>query len=165
MPPMLAEAEAPPDLATPLTAKRRRFGRARIRFELRHARQLGIDQVEIGKVVRQQVLVGEAGIFVLRRRPRHRHRALGQRSGVTGQVVARYHRLAAADKDAQPQIVAFRALALLDRAVAHLDRQRHRAHRDRVGGVGAVRTRGLHQPLGAVGERGLIEQGRKRGHA
>ena len=47
----------------------------------------------------------------------------------------------------------------LDRAVAHLDRERHRAHRHRVGGVGAGGARGLDQPLGALGQRGLVEQG------
>ncbi len=137
-----------------------RFGRARHGLELADRRQLGIDQIEIGKVVRQQGRIGEPGEFVFRRGARHRHRALGQRrAAVARRVVGGYHRLAFADQDAQAEIVAFGALAFLHRAVAHLDRQRHRAHRHRVGGVGAGRARGLDQPLGAVGQGGLVEQG------
>ena len=161
---MPAEAEAPPDLATPLTASAACFGGARHGLELGDARQVRIDQVEIGKIMRQQARVGEAGIFVLRRRARHGHRALGQRCGaVGGQIVGGDHRLAVADQHAQAEIVAFGAFAFLHRAVAHLDRQRHRAHRHRVGGIGAGGAGGLHQPLGALGEGGLIEQGRGGG--
>ena len=156
---MPAEAEAPPDLATPLTASPAASAARALCFELGDRRQIVIDQIEIGKIVRQQCRVGEPGIFVFRRRARHRHRALGQRrAAVACHVVGRHHRLAFADQHAQAEIVAFGALALFHRAVAHLDRQRHSAHRHRVGGVGAARERGLHQPLGAVGEGGLVEQ-------
>src|SRR6185312_4087887 len=56
------------------------------------------------------------------------------------------------------EIVALAAFGFFDRAVAHLDADRHAAHRDRIGGVGACRARRLHQPLGAGEEGGLVEQ-------
>ncbi len=160
MPPMPAEADAPPDLATPLTASAGLFGVARQFFKLRHRRQVAVDQIEVGELSRQQALVGEPGIFVFRRDARHRHRALGQSlAAVAGQVVGGDHRLAAADQHAQAEIVAFGAFRFFNRAVAHFDRQRHAAHHDGVGGIGAGRAGGFHQPFGAVGEGGLVEQG------
>ena len=66
-----------------------------------------------------------------------------------------------ADEHAQAEIVAFRALGFLDRAVAHFDDERHRAHGDRVGVVGAGLARGAHQAFGEVSQGGLIEE---RGH-
>ena len=128
-------------------------------FELGDRRQIVIDQIEIGEIARQLRRIGEPGIFVFRRHARHRYRALGQRrAAVARHIVGRHHRLAFADQHAQAEIVAFGALALFHRAVAHLDRQRHPAHRHGVGGIGAARERSLHQPLGAVGEGGLVEQ-------
>ena len=82
---------------------------------------------------------------------------------VAGEIVGGDHRLALAHQHAQAEIVAFGAFGLLHRAVAQLDRQRQRAHRHRVGCVGAGLARGLHQPLGALDERGLVEQGRGGG--
>ena len=108
--------------------------------------------------MRQQRRIGEPGIFVLGRRAGHCHRALGQRAGIAGHVVGRDHRLAPANQHAQAEIVAFRSLALLHRPVTHLDRQRHRAHRHGVGGIGPAAQGGLDQPLGAVGEGGLVKQ-------
>ncbi len=107
--------------------------------------------------MRQQFFIGEAGIFVFRRCARHRHRALRQRCGIARHIVGGDHRLAAADQHAQAHIVAFGALAFFHRAVAHLDRQRHGAHRHGIGGVGAAAKRRLHQPLGAVDEDALVE--------
>ena len=136
------------------------FGRARHGLELADRRQAGIDQVEIGKVMRQLRRVGEPGIFVLGRGARHRHRARSQRrAAVARRVVGRHHRLALSHQHAQAEIVAFGTLRFLHRAIAHLDRQRHGAHRHRVGGIGAGGERGLDQPLGAVGEGALVEQG------
>ncbi len=54
MPPMPAAALAPPDLLTPFTASAALLGRARVLFERRDVRQRRVDQVEIGKLVRQQ---------------------------------------------------------------------------------------------------------------
>ena len=161
MPPMPAEAEAPPDLATPLTASPALSAARAAASSCGNRRQVRIDQVEIGKIMRQQARIGEPGILVLRRHARHGHRAFGERLGaVGGQIVGGDDRLAAADQHAQAEIVALGALAFLHGAVAHLDRQRHRAHRDRVGGIGAGGAGGLHQALGALGEGGLVEQRR-----
>ena len=157
---MPADAEAPPDLATPLTAMPGLLGGARQLFELGDRRQFAVDQVEIGNVARQFALVGEPGVFVFRRHPRHRHRALGERRDVVGRhVIGGNHRLPFAHQHAQAQVVTLGALGFFHRAVAHLDRQRHGAHRHRVGGIGAGLARGLNQPFGAVEEGGLVEQG------
>src|SRR6516162_7413295 len=100
MPPMPAEAEAPPDLVTPLTASPARSARC-----ARAARG-----------------IGEAGERIFGRRLCHGDRAFGERCHVGLHVVGRYHRLAAADERAQPHTVDFGALGILDRALAHLDR-------------------------------------------
>ena len=47
--------------------------------------------------------------------------------------------------------------------VAHLDGERHRAHRDRIGGVGAGRVGGLDEPVGAIGQRAQVQEGIDRG--
>jgi thioredoxin reductase (NADPH) len=60
--------------------------------------------------------------FPLGRGTRHGDGALGERvEAVALEVVGGNDRLLAADNDAQAEIVAFGALRLLDRAVAHLD--------------------------------------------
>ena len=121
----------------------RLLGGLRQLFQLGHRRQFAVDQVEIGDIARQQAFVGKPGIFVFRRHARHRHRAIGEcRDVVAGHVIGRDHRLALAHQHAQAQIVALRAFGFLHRAVAHLDSQRHRAHRHRVGGIGAGLARG-----------------------
>ena len=102
--------------------------------------------------------IGKAGELVLGRDLRHRDRALGERRDVAGDVVGRDHRRAAADEHAQADVVAFGALRFLDRAFAHADRQRHRTHRDRIGGIGAGAARGGHQTFGKIGESGLVEK-------
>ena len=104
--------------------------------------------------------IGEAGEFVLGRRARHGDRALGKRIEPPSalDVVGRDRRLLVADDDAQADIVAFGALRFLDRAVAHVDRQRHRAHGDGVGLIGAGAARGGNEPFGKIGEGGLIEE-------
>ena len=135
------------------------FSCARVLLQLRHVRQCRIDQVEIGALVRQQRGVGETGIFVFRRDARHRNRALGKRIGAIAlEVVGGDDGLLATDQHAQADIVALGALGLLDIALAHLDRQRHRTHRDRVGGVRAGLARGIDQAFGKRDERGLIKK-------
>jgi hypothetical protein len=69
--------------------------------------------------------------------------------------------LAAPDKGAQSYVIAFGALRFLDRALAHLDRKRHPAHGERVGGIRAGPARSRDQPFGEIGQRGLVEE---RGH-
>ena len=142
----------------------RTFRGARRCFQPFNRRQVRIEQVEVGKIMRQQARVGEACELVLRRRARHRHRAFGQRLGaVGGQIVRGDNSLAAADQHAQTEIVTLGAFAFFHRAVAHLDRQGNRAHRHRVGGIGAGGAGGFHQALGALGEGGLIEKRRRGG--
>ncbi len=63
-----------------------------------------------------------------------------------------------ADQDAQADVVALGALQFLDRAVAHLDRQRHRAHGNGVGLARAGAARGGDEAVGKIGEGGLIEE-------
>ncbi len=160
MPPMPAEAEAPPDLATPLTASPACSAARAIASSCATLGRSGSIRSRSGKSCASSASSASPAIFVFRRRARHRHRALGQRlAAVARGVVGRDHGLALAHQHAQAEIVAFGALAFLHRAVAHLDRQRHAAHRHRVGGIGAAAQRGLDQPLGAVGEGGLVEQG------
>ena len=97
--------------------------------------------------------------MVLRRDARHRDRALGERiRAVAAHVVGRDHGLPLADQHAQADVVALGALALLDRAVAHLDRLRDRAHRDRIGRVRAGAARGRDEAFGKVEQRGLVEK-------
>ncbi len=133
-----------------------------LRFKLKlgdRDRDIGIEQIEIGKIFRQQRGIGKTDIFVFGRYTGHRHRALGQpRNAVAVDVVGRDHRLAPADQHPQADIVALGALGFLDTAVAHLDALRDAAHRDRIGRVGAGAFCGLDQPLGQRGQRRLIEQ-------
>ncbi len=156
---MPLEAEAPPDLRHALDREASRFGFAGAALQFGRGRDFAIEQIEIGELARQQRRIGKADKFVVRRHPRHRHRALGQfGDAVAGDVVGRDHRLALADQHAQPDIVAFRALGFLDAAVAHLDALRYAAHRDRVGCIRAGALGGLDQALRQRRERRLIEQ-------
>ena len=77
MPPIPAEAEAPPDLVTPPTA-RAAASASRAPFQNCDRRHVGIELVELGKVVGQQRRVGEPGEGVLGRRARHGERAFRQ---------------------------------------------------------------------------------------
>ena len=159
MPPIPVEADAPPDLVTPLTASAGGFGLTGAAFELRCRRHLGIEQIEIGEIARQQGRIGEADIFVVGRDARHRDGALGELGdAVAADVVGRDHRLPLSHQHAQPDIVAFGTLGFLDASVAHLDPLRNAAHRDRVGGIGAGAFRRLDQALRQRAQRGLVEQ-------
>jgi hypothetical protein len=55
-----------------------------------------------------------------------------------------------ADKNAKPNIVAFRALRFLDRAIAQFDGKRHRAYRHGIGLIGAGALGGGDQPFGKI---------------
>ncbi len=159
MPPIPVEADAPPDLVTPLTASAGRFRFAGAALKLRGRRDLRIQQIEIGEIARQQRRIGETDIFVVGRDARHRHRALGKfGDAVAADIVGRDHRLAPSHQHAQSDIVAFRALGFLDPSVAHLHALRNAAHRHRVGGVRAGAPGGLDKPLRQRAQRGLIEQ-------
>ena len=157
-------------LGDALDRERRGFGFAGAAFEFRRRRHLGVEQIEIGEIARQQRGIGEADIFVVGRDPRHGDGALGEPGDtVAADVVGRDHRLALPHQHAQSDIVAFGALGFLDASVAHLDALRDAAHRHRVGGVGAGAPGRLDQPLRQRTQCGLIEQagaaavGRKRG--
>ena len=129
------------------------------RFKDIHARHVGIDEVELRQFVRQLRAVGQPGEAVFRRRACHRDRALGQRiEAFALEIVGRNDRLLAADDDAQAEIVSLGALRFLDRAVAHLDRQRDRANGQRVGLIGAGAAGGANESFGKIGEIGLIEK-------
>ena len=65
--------------------------------------------------------IGKAGELVLGRDLGHRHRALGERRDVAGDIVGRDHRGAAADEHAQADVVALGAVGRIDRAFAHAD--------------------------------------------
>ena len=122
--------------------------------------------ISIRQVAREPFRIGKSGEAVLRRGPRHRDHAFGDGidepiGAVAGEVVGRDHRLAAADEGAQADIVALGALGFLDAAVAHVDRLGNAAHRDRVGGIGAVAPCRLDQALGDLRQSGLVEQARQ----
>ena len=156
---MPAEAEAPPDLVTPATAMAAGLGFARALFQHVDVGHVGIEQIESREVARQQRRIGEPGEAVVGRGARHGDRALGESGdAVAVEIVGRDHRLLPADEDAQADVVAFGALRFLDRAVAHLDRQRHAAHGDRVGLVGAGALGGGDETFGEIGEGGLVEE-------
>ena len=55
-----------------------------------------------------------------------------------------------AHQDAKPDIVAFRALRFLHRAVAQFDRKRHRPHGHGIGLIGAGAFGGGDQPFGKI---------------
>ncbi len=156
---MPAEADAPPDLVTPFTARPGGFRFLRAALQLGGGGNPGVEQIELGKIARQLARIGEADELVLRRHARHRHRALGETcDAVATDVVGGDHGLALADQHAQADIVAFGALGFLDAAVAHLDALRDAAHRHRVRRIGAGALGGLDQALGERRQRRLIEQ-------
>jgi hypothetical protein len=122
MPPMPADADAPPDFVTPFTASAAASASVARR-----------SSSAVGEVARQQRRIREPDIFVIGSDTRHRDRALGKLGySIARYIIGRDHRLALADQHAQTDIVAFRTLGLLDASVAHLDALRNAAHRDRI---------------------------------
>ena len=147
-----------------LDGKAGRFGLNGAPFKFGCRGNLGIEQIELGKIARQQRRIGQTDIFVVGRDPRHRDRALGKfGDAIAADVVGRDHRLALPDQHAQSDIVAFRTFGFLDAPVAHLDALRNAAHRNRVGSVGARAPGGLNQPLRQRAQGRLIEQVGSRG--
>ena len=127
------------DRATGLFGAARHAPRARRRRAAR-----GSTRSRSGKFFASSAGSASPAYLILGRDARHRHRALGQRGdAVAAHVVGRDHRLLAPDQHAKTHVVALGALRFLDRAVAHVDRLRHRAHRHRVGGIGAGRAGSL----------------------
>ena len=77
MPPMPAEAEAPPDLLTPRTPSAAASAWRARRSRTSTLRHVGIEQIEIGKLAGEQSRIGKPGELVLRRGARHGDGALG----------------------------------------------------------------------------------------
>ena len=99
---------------------------------------VGIEHVEIGPVAGDLVGLGEPAERVLGHGARHRQGALDQLGERLRRAVARRHdRLPPADEDAQAEVLALRALELLDLAEAPGMRQRDALEQHRVGGIGA----------------------------
>ncbi|CEG09358.1 hypothetical protein BN961_02783 [Afipia felis] len=122
-------------------------------------RHVAVEQIEIGKVLRQQRRIGKTHECVLRRDLGHRHRARGERCDiVAADVVGGDHRLPLADQHPQADIVTLGALRFLDAPVANFDTLRHAAHCHRIGGIRACFFRSLDEALRNIGERALIEQ-------
>ncbi len=120
---------------------------------------LGVEQIEIGKIARQQRRIGKTDIFIVGRDTRHGDGALGQLGdAIAADVVGRDHRLAPSHQHAQSDIIAFRAFGFLDASVPDLYPLRNVAHRDRVGGVRARAFGGLNETLRQRAQGGLIEQ-------
>lgn len=142
-----------------LHRKRRSLGFERAALELGGRGHIGIEQIEIREVAREQRWVREADIFVVGRDARHRDRAFGKLGhGIAADVVGRNYRPALADQHAQADVVTLGALGFLDASIAHLDALRDAAHRDRVGRIRAGALRRLHQPLRQIRQSGLVEQ-------
>ena len=159
MPPMPLEADALPDLVTPLTA--------RPAASASQARRSSSDVEGTSRSSRSRSAnsrassdgIGETDIFVVGRDAGHRDRPLGKLGdAIAGNIVGRDHGLALPDQYAQSDIIAFGALGFLDAAIAHFDALRDAAHRNRIGGVRARALCGLDQPLRQRRERRLIEQ-------
>ena len=142
-----------------LDRQRGGLGFAGAAFEFDCGRNIGIEQIEIGELAREQRGIGKANIVVIGRHARHRDRALGEpRHAVTADVVGGDHRLALAHEHAQADVVAFRSLGFLDTAVAHFDPLRNAAHGDRIGCVRAGAPGGFDKALRQRRQGGLIEQ-------
>ena len=62
------------------------------------------------------------------------------------------------DKHAQPHVIALGALGFFHGALAHLDRKGHGAHGECVRRVGAGAASGRDEPVGEVGQRGLVKE-------
>ena len=78
-------------------------------------------------------------------------------------IIGGNRRLLLADQDAKPDIVAFRTLRFVDRAIAQFDGKGHRPHRHGISLVGAGAFGGGDQLLGKIQQCGLIEQRCHRG--
>ena len=127
----------------------RLFGDARSAFEIAHGGNVGVDQIEVGTVCCETGTIGEPCEKVVGSHPRHRDRAFGKcdRIGATD-IVGRDHRLLLPDEHPQADIVAFRALGFLDRALADIDADGDRANGNCVGGIRPRFTRGADQAFG-----------------
>ena len=159
---MPADADAPPDLLTPLTASPAASAScARCSSTATEGRS-GSSKSRSGIVARKLIGIGESRVSVLGRDLGHRDRARGEIVDIGGDVIGRHHRLPPPDEHAQSYVVAFGAFRFLDRAIAHFytgDTERTATASAR---VSAGTARGRHQTVGEIGECGLVEQIRHR---
>ena len=160
MPPMPAEAEAPPDLLTPLTARPASSARRAMASSAATSGSSRSTRSRSGKFLRQQRRIGEARHTCPRARrapspPRARPaRRRRRRSCRWSRPPPACARPAREDPCRRP-----RSAAIPRPRRRALDRLRHRAHRHRVGGIGAGRAGSLDEPLGERDQGGLVEQG------
>ena len=128
MPPMPAEAEAPPDLVTPLTASPACFGRARHRFELRDASAgRGSIRSRSGKSCASSASSASPAYLssgATRAIATARSASAALPSPAMSLVETTAWRLPTSTR--RPRSSPSARSLFLDRAVAHLDRQRHR---------------------------------------
>ena len=127
-------------------------------LKLRNGRKVRIEQIEVRNVPGKLRRIGKTGERVFGSGPRHGDRALGELGDVGLDVVGRHHRLARPDKHAQPHVIALGALGFFHGALAHLDRKGHGAHGECVRRVGAGAASGRDEPVGEVGQRGLVKE-------
>ncbi len=126
-------------------------------------RLFGGFEIEIGeRPLGEQFGRGEPGIFVFRRGPGHRHRALGQFGERRVAHVGRMDRgRALAAEHPQRDVLAFGAPDILELAEPDLDFFGGGADRDRVGGIGP----GLERQVDRGGAAGFGVFGVKHGDA
>ena len=159
MPPMLADADGAFRLADALDREARGLGAQRALLEHGDRRQLGIEQIEIGQRRRASSdAIGEAGELVLGRDLRHRHRALGERRDVAGDVVGRHHRLRRPTNTRRP------TSSLSERSDSSTAPSRTPTPSDieRTATASAAsapaRRAAVDETFGEIGQRGLIEK-------
>src|SRR5262249_26969362 len=75
-------SRSPARFAYTLDAKSRFLGGSRLCFEVGHGRQVGIDQIEVGKIVGQQATVCRTDELALRNGAAHGNGSFGQGRGV-----------------------------------------------------------------------------------
>ena len=144
-------ASAPFGVGDPGHRERRFLGGAGAFDQDFGGRLLGVGHVERRPVMGDLAGLGDAAKRVLGHGARHLDRALDKLAQRFRRAVARrHHRLLAADKHAQPEILALGAFELFGLAEPPPMRQRDALEQDRVGGVGAGAARAADQILQQV---------------
>ena len=162
MPPMPAEADAPSDLLTPLTARPAASAALARSSRTVTAGRSGSSRSRSGKLLASSSAsarpanASSGATFAMATR------ALREFVDIGGDVVGRHHRLAPADKTRSPTSSLSERSDTSTAPSRTSTAERHRTHRHRVGAVGAGAARGLHQAFGKIVERGLIEKRRHR---
>ena len=138
-------------IGDPLDGKRGLLGRARPLDQCFRARLDRVEHVERRPVMGNLRGVGEAAERVFGHRAGHRQGAFDQLGQHFRRAIAgRHDRLALADQDAQPEILALRAFELLGLAEPAGMRQRGALKQHRIGGVGPGLAGATHHILQQV---------------